>query len=203
MAIVGNVGAIYVQTGTSATITNEDTTANTAFTRYTITNQVKRYLDPDAIITVKKNGTTITTGYTIEYAGGVIVFDNVLTNTDVVTVSGKYFTMSQSAGFFNWKLELERDMGEITTFASSGWKESLPTITGYTASAEQYWGDASFYNLLGSRMLFVLYVDSTISKSRYEGYGYINKDEIEVNVEDIVSESIDIQGNGKLYYREG
>ena len=48
---------------------------------------------------VKKDGVEVTSGYKIEYPGGVIVFDEAL-NTEVITVSGKYITVEQLAGFF-------------------------------------------------------------------------------------------------------
>jgi len=55
----------------------------------------------------------------------------------------------------------------------------------------------------GRRVIIALYVDTTSSKARYEGYGIISSDSIEVVVDDVVNESIEIQGVGALYYRQG
>ena len=78
MAIAGKLGAIYVQTDRQAVacdfigfdansagvfdFTDEATTANDDYTRYNITDQAKRYWIPTYQVTVKKNGSTITTG---------------------------------------------------------------------------------------------------------------------------------------------
>ena len=48
-----------------------------------------------------------------------------------------------------------------------------------------------------------LYVDTTSSRARYEGYGIISSDNVEAAVDDVVNDSIEIQGVGALYYREG
>lgn len=74
---------------TTVTFTDEATTANVAKTRYAITDTAKDswpFSDPTV---VKVDGTVVTTGYTIEYASGTVVFGSALT-TEVVTVSGKY-----------------------------------------------------------------------------------------------------------------
>ena len=47
-------------------------------------------------------------------------------------------------GFFNWSADLEQEMGEVTTYQSNGWKENIPTIKGFSASAESYRSDSEF-----------------------------------------------------------
>ena len=89
MPIAGKLGAVYRTDGNASTaFTTEATTSNATYTRYSITNSAKRFWDDAVSVTVKKNGTTITTGFTIEYAGGVVVFTTPNLNTDVITVSG-------------------------------------------------------------------------------------------------------------------
>lgn len=122
---------------------------------------------------------------------------------DEVTVSGKYLTVVQHGGFFNWSADLELETSDITTFQNAGWKENLPTVKGFTASAESYWGDEEFYAGLGKEVVIALYTDATASKQRYEGFGIISSDSLETAVDDIVNETIEIQGTGPLYYREG
>jgi hypothetical protein len=204
MAIAGKLGAVYCQTAdASTTFTDEATTSSAGYTRYTITSATKRYWDKTAAVTVKKNGGAITTGYTIEYPGGVVVFDVALAPGDAVTVSGKYLTVSQVGGFFNWSLDANADMAEKTTYVSASWKEFKQTLNGFSGSAEAYWGDETFFNNLGQEMIIVLYVDVGAAKIRFEGYVLFNSDGIEANVSEIVQESIEFEGNGKLYYRTG
>lgn len=204
MAISGKVGAVFAQTATApGAFVDAATTANATYTRYTITDATKRYLDKSQSITVKKNGVAQTTGFTVENPGGVVVFSAPLLATDVVTVSGSALTVAQAGGFFTWSLEPEQDLQDVTTFASGGWKENELTLRGFKGSAEAFWGNGDFFNRLGQEVVVVLYVDSGASKNRYEGFGIISADGVEANVEDIIKESVEFTGVGQLYYREG
>lgn len=204
MGIAGKVGAVYVQTADApVAFTDEATTANATYTRYTITNTSKRYWSKSYAVTVKKNSVVQTSGFSIEYAGGVIVFDSALQPTDVVTVSGYYVTVSQAGGFFNWSLDAELETAEATTFASQGWKQFEPTLKGFSGSAEAYWGNADFFNKLGQEVVVVLYTDAGTAKNRYEGYALITSDGIETAVDALIQETIEFTGAGALYYREG
>jgi hypothetical protein len=201
MAIAGKLGAVYVQTTDAATaFTNEATTKNGDFTRWTITAATKRYWDKDTAVTVKKNGGTITTGFTIEYVGGVIVFNPAILTSDVITVSGKYWTVSQVGGFFNWSLDAAVATEEATAFGDS-FKGYVPTLAEWSGSAEKYWGDAAFLTALGTEVVVVLYADASSSYARYEGFAVITADGAETPVDGLITETIDFTGNGALYYR--
>jgi hypothetical protein len=158
------------------------------------TINVSVYLD-DILIPVSE--------YTIEYAGGTVCFNEPLEPGNVVTVSGNSVSVTQSGGFFNWSLELTADTSDVTTFISNGWKENLPNIKSFTASAESYWCDASFLKNIGKEVIIALFVDTTSNLNRYEGYAVLSSDEIELAVDDIVNESIEFEGTGQIYYREG
>lgn len=202
--ISGKLGAIQIQTAAaSAAFTDQATTKNGTYDVYYITDRSKAYWDKTAPITVKKNGATITTGFTIEECGGFIRFTAPNIVTDTITVSGKNFTMAAAGGFTNWSIDLGADLVDITTFGSNGWKESQPSLNEWSASAEAFWGDSSFLTNLGQEMVFSFYVDSGANKYRYEGFGLFNADGIEVSADEMIKESIEIKGNGKLYYREG
>lgn len=199
MAIAGKLGAVYRDSGVaSIAFTGEATVSNSTYTRYKIADKTKRYFDDKAVISVKVNGTA-TTNYKVEYAGGVIVFSTALTSSDVVTVSGKYLTMVQCATFYDWKIDISREVKEVTTFASNGWKEYLPTVSGFTGSIQGYWVDGTFKGALGTRMLVVFYTDS-VNDVRYEGYLILSKDSVELKVEDVTKENIDLQGTGQIFY---
>lgn len=203
MAIAGKVGAVFVQTTDApASFLDEPMVADAEYRRYTISDSTLRYWDKNTPISVAVNELPVSIGFTIEHCGGVIVFDDPLTVDDIVTVSGEYLNVQQHGGFFNWSADLEQETGDITTFESGGWKENLPTVKGFSASAESYWGDSEFFARLGQEVIIALYIDTTSSKARYEGYGIISSDGIETAVDDIINESIEIQGTGKLYYRE-
>lgn len=203
MALAGKVGAVHVQTSAApVAFVDEATTGDAAKKRYTINNAAKRYWDKNTAITVKKNAVVQTSGFTIEYAGGVVVFDVALT-TEAITVSGSSLTVAQAGGFFNWSADLGAEMSDVTTFASNSWKEHIPTIKEFSGSAEAYWGDDTFFNKLGMEVVVVLYADAGSAKIRFEGFAIIIGDSIETSVDAVIQESINFQGVGPLYYREG
>lgn len=202
MAIAGKVGAVYRTTGeASVAFTDEATIGNTTHKRYSIANAAKRFWDTGTAPTVKVNGETVTSGYTIEYAGGVVVFEAALLQTDTVTVSGKNYAIEQCATLFDWKLDAETNLKTVTTFASNGWEEQHPVSKGWSAGFNGYWADESFAGLLGKQIAVSLFIDATTNK-RYEGYVYLKKNGIEEKVDDVVKESVEITGTGTLYYHE-
>lgn len=201
--IAGKVGGVFLKT-TDAPIsfTDEAATSDLSLTRYTIVDSSKRYWDKHLPVTVKVNGEVQALGFSIEHCGGVVAFSEARDSEDVVLVSGSFVRVEQHGGFFSWSAELGVDTAETTTFMSNGWKEFIPSIKEFTASAESYWGDEEFFSRLGEEVVIALYVDTTSSRARYEGYGIISSDNVEAAVDDMVNDSIEIQGVGALYYRE-
>lgn len=202
MAIAGKVGAVFLQTGDPPVVfADEPCSGDPSFTRYQIDDPNHRYWDRNAALTIEVNDISVSSGFELEHLGGVVVFDSALEADDVVTVSGQSITVAQRGGFFNWSCELAADNADTTTFESNGWKENLPTIKGFSASAESYWGDFELFKSLGEQLIIALYVDASSYRTRYEGYAYISSDSVEAAVDDVVSESVEFEGNGRLYYR--
>lgn len=204
MAISGKVGRVLTQTKDPAiAFTDEATTADATKTRYTITDVNKRYWDLNTPVTVKKDAVIQTTGFHIEYPGGVVVFDTALT-TEVVTVSGKYVTMEQLAGFFNWTLTVNNKTIDTTCFESGEWEEFALATKNFTASAEKFWAsDADFSQRIGTEVLVVLYTDFGTAKTRFEGYATLNTSAVSVPVNEIINDRLDFQGKNGIYFREG
>jgi hypothetical protein len=203
MAIAGKVGAVLLQTEESpVAFIKEPATGNVERTIYTIENETCRYLDKYSPFSVYVNDIAVTAGYIAEHLGGAVRFSSPLDLGDEVTISGNRINVEQAGGFFNWSAELSADTSDVTTFESQGWKENLPTINGFSASAESYWADEQLSKRLGQEVIVALYLDTGINKKRYEGYAVISGDGIELSVEDVVSENITFEGSGILTYRE-
>lgn len=203
MALAGKVGAVYVSDVDAAPVPfiDEATTPDATYTRYQVTNEAYRYWPLDASITVEVNATPVTSGFTLERAGGFVVFDTPLLDTDVVTVSGEALTLVQCGGFFNWSIDTDAEVPEATTFASEGWKEFQQVLKGWSGSAEAYWGDDRFFKSLGEIIVVKLFVDSGASQKCLEGFALINSEGIETAVDSLVQETVDFQGVGPLYFR--
>lgn len=203
MAIAGKVGAVYMQTDEApVSFVEEATFGNIERTRYTIIDEAFRYLDKASSLTVYKNGVEYPGLVLIEYLGAVVCFPAPLLEEDEVTVSGKSVSVEQVGGFFNWSADLSMDTADMTTFESGGWKENLPTIKGFSASAESYWADEKLSQRTGEEVIIALYIDTTPNKKRYEGYAVISSDSIETAADDLINESLEFEGTGRLFYRE-
>lgn len=175
------------------------------YKRYQVTATANRYWDKSQAVTVKVNGVIVTTGFTLEYLSGFVVFATALISTDVVTVSGTALAVDQVGGMFGWKLDMDVATEEVTTFASNGWKEFIAGLKGFSGSADAYWTDTDTADFMsnGEEVILVLYTDDTASKDRYEGYGILNKDSVDVQTKAVVTDTLTFTGDGTLYYREG
>jgi hypothetical protein len=203
MAISGMTGAVYVSDVNTAPVSfnDEPCTGDATRKRYQIDDPDLRYWDLNTPVLVEVNGEPVATGFTLEHAGGYVVFDEALDAEDEVTVSGKALTIIQAGGFFNWSIDGDADDADATTFASQGWKEFKRTLVGWSGSAEAYWGDTQFFDSLGQTVVVKLFVDSGPSQDCLEGFALINGDGIEAPVDGLVQETIDFTGTGPLYIR--
>ncbi len=203
MAISGMTGAVYVSDVNTALVSfsDEATTGDGERKRYQVVDDDYRYWSPDEPVTVKKNDITITTGFTLERAGGFVVFEEALDAEDEVTVSGEALTLIQAGGFFNWSVDGDGEDADATTFVSGGWKEFLRTLNGWSGSAEAYWGDTQFFDSLGQIVVVKLFIDSGAAQDCIEGFAIINGDGIEAPVDGLVQETVDFTGTGPLYLR--
>lgn len=203
MALSGKTGAVYVSDVGAAPVafTDEATSADAQLKRYQVTDPTYRYWSLDAVITVKVNTVPVTTGFTLERAGGVVVFDSALDPLDVVTVSGSALTVIQAGGFFKWSIDPKGDDSAATTYESGGWKEFVRVLNGWAGSAEAYWGDGRFFDSLGEIIVVKLYMDAGASQRCFEGFALITTEGIETPTDGLVQDKIDFEGVGPLYPR--
>jgi len=215
MAIRGSIGGIFTPTPDQAfacdlvgydpaangiyDFTDAPTVADITGTRFTIDDPGMRYWSKNHDVTVKVDGAVVSSGYTVEHAGGVVVFSD--TQGGAVTVSGKYLQMHQVGGCFNWALEQLSDTREATKFTSGGWREKKQSMNSFVATAKAYWVDGDWLRDLGQEIILVLYTD-TGNDVRYEGFAIVNEDSIEKSVEKIIEETIGFYGQGPIYFRE-
>ncbi len=204
MAITGMTGAVYVSDVNTAPVSFNDETCSAVDTqrkRYQIDDPDLMYWDPTHPVLVEVNDEAVVAGFTLEHAGGYIVFNNALDAEDEVTVSGKALKLIQAGGFFNWSIDGDADDAEATTFESQGWKEFARTLKGWSGSAEAYWGDEQFFDSLGKTVVVKLFVDAGEAQDCLEGFAIINGDGIENPVDGLVQESVEFTGTGPLYLR--
>jgi hypothetical protein len=205
MSMSGKVGAVFVQTADPVvSFTDEATTGSEDYKRYSINSAAKRYWDKNTAVIVKKNNIVQTSGFTVETVGGVIVFASALAPDDAVTVSGKYVTVLQPAGFFNWSVQTSVKTLETTCFESNEWDEFVIGDKSWKGSAEKFWvTDSEFISKIGTEVILALYTDFGTAKTRFEGYGIVEASDVTIPVNELVKEKIGFTGVGPLYFREG
>lgn len=189
-------------TDSSVSFTKEATTGDVGKTRYTIDDDDMRYWDKATVPSVYLDDVLVTTGYSIEYAGGVIVFDDALT-TEVVTVSGKYWTLAEVAGIKKYSIDIKANTVDVTTFASNGWKENVTTVKEFTVSCEGFWQSEDISDRLGEEVVLKLFIDDSAALVRYEGFANLTSDKINCAVDTVIEESLEFTGTGSIFYREG
>lgn len=121
-------------------------------------------------------------------------------------------TMKQYGGFFSWAIDDTADTVETTDFQDSGNRTFLPTLDGWTGTAERHWINKKMLAKLGAEVIAKFYVDDDSDKgvgsasdtgSRYEGYCHIVGLSPTVAVDALVNESLSFQGTGQLVYEAG
>lgn len=205
MAITGMTGAVYVSDVNTAPVSFSGKECSAvddgARKQFLIDDGDLRYWDPDYPVLVEVDGVAVTTGFTLEPAGGFVVFDGAVGAGKDVTVSGKALTLVQAGGFFNWSVDGDGEDADATTFASGGWKEFKRALISWNGSAEAYWGDTQFFDSLGKTVVVKLFVDAGPSQDCLEGFAVITGDSVEAPVDGLVQETVDFTGTAPLYVR--
>lgn len=148
---------------------------------------LKVYLDgtetKDFIVTVK----------------GQITFTTAPANGVAITADYTYWDVEQKGGFRNWSFSLTGDVQESTDFSSSGWKTFVGTQKGWTGSAEQFWQDETYKDLVGELLIVKFYEDES-STQRHEGWAYITGIDTNAAVDTLIMQPISFQGVGALSF---
>lgn len=177
---------------------------------YIIDDSTKRYWDKRQPVKVEVStdaGSTwdeVTSGYSVQYAGGVIVFGTAGADREV-RVSGRYYELEEKLGFFSWTLTPDVSIHEVTDFQSEGWTENIAGNRSWSAQAEQHWrNEEKMDDWVGEMLPISFYVDDRAgAKHRYEGVAHVSQDALTVPQGDIVDRTIQFTGDGGVWRREG
>lgn len=140
---VGRVGALYLASGTSQTLTDEpmnhvDLTAEgrPLYTVYEITEAARRYLDDGTAPVFTASTSGVLTPYKIEYPGCRIYLTTPLGSGEtVVCTSGKYIPVTMCIGAMNWTLDATWETNKIMLLRDTA-KRTIMKQKAWTAQAE-------------------------------------------------------------------
>lgn len=112
---------------------------------------------PDVVVATVTNGAayaTISSGFTLRYAGGVVVFDSAQVLGTQVRFSGKYFPWAAIANGRGYKLKLTRDVKEDTVMTTDTnptvHRTYKPGLVGGEFEATEWFVDATYAGLITS-----------------------------------------------------
>lgn len=203
--LAGYGGSVYYGAQTSTSFSNEAMTDAGDDTTFTITDATKSMWDDTAALTVEKdtagNGVFVaqaSTLYTVHWAIGRVVFLSAIGASDVVRVSGKYFTKTQVARAKEWSLDIERSVEEDTEFGSS-WETSIAVQGKGSGTVKLNWASGWLAQLSSTtpRLVMSLRVDST---KRYEFVALLSKDGVSANVKGLVEEELGFMSADRVHY---
>ena len=203
MATAGKLGAVYAPTETEGTIDYGNTTdsfvGDGTTTEFELNNE---YVVRDSE-SVTVDGTEVY-NYDINYITGIITFDEAPADTTDIQVEYDYLEgIEQVAGFFEWSFDEEAGLEESPEFGDEVITHTS-TLDSWSGSADMYFGvDDRFQDWVGEEVVLAFYIDDTAGeKKRFEGWGIIGSKSTTTPVDTLVEESIDIEGQTRLEYRE-
>jgi len=210
MALAGKDANVYITAATPTTAAGETFNAVAGSSvSHQITASSKRHWErePDTVGRPRMlvGGTTVgVPEYDINYVQGIITFAS--TVSGAVTGDVEWLTSASIAEGREWQLSVDRDLFEVSTFDSGGWREFQENINGATASVSRYWstggtGGGEFFDMMNVEQDVILQLRPDESAGdAYEGYAKITADSVAAAVDGIVGESIDFTIDGALYY---
>lgn len=213
-ALAGYQGSVLVTSTPNVPLTNEnlvDAGDHQTFSEPTLT---KRYWDRTATFVVQTapdgvTWTTVTSGFTIRYVTGEVVFTSPITGgTPSCRISsGAYLPYSVLGNCTSWEGTAMVDMLENTALTGNGgsqWKTYQPTLLSATIKLQRFWADATFWTWLQNNPSNLLVVSLQTGRNatgdRYEGYARVKQDDIKLAVNALITEGLDLTVDGQLYY---
>lgn len=202
----GKTGIVYfIDTSVASTsVTGEAMTDSGDHMRYAITNQAKRYWDPNATITVKVNGTP-TSNVTIEACGGNVVFPS-SQGAATITVDCSYWPYAKYGQCTKYTFK-QKPVKEVTTVLNDQGVRRAKGQDDYEITMEGFHEDSTWFNIAINDHLLaaVLHDTGTYSAAsstgpRHECYAHVD-DEISMDVGSFEKDSLSLVSEGQAYYR--
>lgn len=210
MALAGKNANIYITATVPTTAAAEAFSAVAGSSvKWQITDAAKRHWtrDPDTATRPRimiGASTAAVPAYDVNYVQGIVTMASTISGT--ITGDVEYLTASSIAEGREWSLNIDRDLFEVSTFDSGGWREFQQNVSGAQASVARYYstnpvGAGDIFDRMNadSDCILEMYPNTTAG-DKYEAYAYITSDAISAAVDGIVGESVDFTIDGHVYY---
>jgi len=198
----GRVAGIYMAAvGTPTAFSAKATTANTAKTEFTITDDTMRAWPLDAVIEVKYNGSVVTTGFVLQRAGGKVVFATTPGNS-AVTVSGTYSTVTECAGMYGWKRTSSFKEQDVTDFTAGTAGFEAHTAVGLEQNAltcQSFWQDTTLQDSVGD-LFYVKCFISSVTGERFEAWALLTGADADAGIGAVIESPLTLVPTDGFYY---
>ncbi len=205
MPLAGRAADVKVASLVATSSTDEVATLAGDALSVSINNTARTHWNPDGVVTVFANASTVGVGpYSVNNVQGIVNFETTQNSSAAWTLDVEYLTVASVAGGREWGLNVEADMFEVSTFGSSGWKQFQPNLNGAGVTIGRYWNDSTFIDYMTVDALFMVELTpNTVAGStsaRYEAFARVSADQHQASVDNIVTETINMVVDGALYY---
>lgn len=150
--------------------------------------------------------TTVSSGFTLYYPGGVVKFSSPLglTNSGCRIHAGNYLAVSMAGNAKTVQMQVNNTVIDVTTLqgpSGTPWKTQLPTLNDSNWHMTQWQADNFYLSAIAAGTLLVLIAYSGAnSNQRFTAYGYCMTDTINIDVENVNDEALDFQISGPVTF---
>lgn len=136
----GQLGALFIQAGSSTATTGEACTQVGTTAEYYIAARTKAWWDPAKTFTVY-DGVTPVTPLWVDWAAGMVTLPAVAAGS--VTVDCSYFTPEALGGVHGWSLDVKANTYDVTTFPAAlndpvKWKSYMLGLREWSGQADRH-----------------------------------------------------------------
>ena len=206
-ALAGFKANVYITATPAVVFTNIVLVDAGDHKTFTISDATKRYWDETQTITVQtapdgSTWTTVTTGFTVQWVGGIIVFAVAVSGaTPSCRVSASYMPYSVIARAKSIDISVMTNILDVSDFGTSGatgWKTKLASVGDATYKLSQWWIDTFYISMLATRVVVSAYSGANANQ-RIEGYAFIKDDSLKIALNSAIEESISFEADGPVF----
>ena len=214
-ALSGKVARIRYTAAGATNSTNEAATLSTDTVTLTIGATAKRHWDYASTLPRVYSSTSTGTAlagslYDVNHTQGKVVFRSAMSSTKTYKVDVAYLAVSYMTGGRDWQADVETDMLDVTAFSTAStnaaWRKFRPGLQKWSAKIGRLVSTGSTgplgYDRLAaaSSNLIVELVVSGTGQEKYEGRCRVAADQIQTDIDGLVTEDLELEGTGPLYF---
>lgn len=204
----GYKASVNVSTGVSTATTNEAMTdVGGLHTTFQVTNKAHMFIDPTVAVVVQTSpdGTTWTTqtsGFTLQYCGGIVVFVVAVTGAtpSCRLSSANYLVTSQAALAKSVDIIPQVDIIDVSTFAGGAWKQKMALLGDATVKLSQWASFDGFYLTNINNMLVIQAFSGANANQQLACYAFLKTNNIKFDVKNATEQNLDFESHGPVLY---